>query len=136
MPSELRFVAMLTGLAALAGAASVFGIYRQDARQARTQAEAMTGGTVSAGKAAIGRYNCGGCHRIPGVDGATGTTGPALNGIAVRAQIAGVLTNDPANLARWLQHPQQILPGNGMPDQGVTARDARDMAAYLYTVRR
>jgi cytochrome c len=136
MPSELRFVLTLAGLAAVAGAASVFGIYRQDAAQARTHAEAMTGGNVEAGKAAIGGYNCGACHRIPGIAGATGETGPALNGIAVRAQIAGILVNNPDNLARWLRHPQQVLPGNGMPDQGVTERDARDMAAYLYTVRR
>ncbi|MFV1920757.1 c-type cytochrome [Sphingomonas sp. MJ1 (PH-R8)] len=136
MPSELRFVLILTGIATIAGAASVFGIYRQDSLQTRTQAEAMTGGDATAGKAAIGRYNCGACHRIPGIAGATGTTGPALNGVALRAEIAGVLVNDPKNLTRWLRQPQQVLPGNGMPDQGVTERDARDMAAYLYTLKR
>jgi cytochrome c len=135
MPSELRFVLILCGLTAAAGAASVFGIYRQDAAQARTHAEAMTGGHVDAGKAAIGRYNCGACHRIPGISGASGETGPALNGIAVRAQIAGVLVNNPDNLARWLRVPQQVLPGNGMPNQGVSDAEARDMAAYLYTVK-
>lgn len=136
MPSELRFVLILTGIATIAGAASVFGIYRQDRLQTRTQAEAMTGGDSTAGKAAIGRYHCGACHRIPGIAGATGITGPALNGIALRAEIAGVLVNDPKNLTRWLRQPQQVLPGNGMPDQGVTERDARDMAAYLYTLKR
>jgi cytochrome c2 len=135
MPSELRFVLILSALTAAAGAASVFGIYRLDAVQARTHAEAMTGGHVDAGKAAIGRYNCGACHRIPGIAGATGATGPALNGIAVRAQIAGVLVNNPDNLARWLRAPQQVLPGNGMPDQGIGEQEARDMAAYLYTVK-
>ena len=135
MPSELRFVLILSGLAAAAGVASVFGIYRQDAAQARTHAEAMTGGHVDAGKAAIGRYNCGACHRIPGIAGASGETGPALNGIAVRAQIAGVLVNNPANLSRWLRDPQQVLPGNGMPDQNLTEDEARDIAAYLYTIR-
>jgi cytochrome c2 len=136
MPSELRFVLILSALASVAAIASVFGIYRQDDAQARIQAEAMTGGNAEVGKAAIARYNCGACHRIPGISGAAGAAGPALNGIAVRAQIAGILVNNPDNLARWLEHPQQILPGNGMPDQGVTAREARDMAAYLYTVRR
>jgi cytochrome c2 len=136
MPSELRFVLILTGIATLAGAASVFGIYRQDATQARTQAEAMTGGHVDAGKAAMARYNCGACHRIPGIAGAMGTTGPALNGIAVRAEIAGVLVNDPGNMVRWLRQPQQVVPGNGMPNQGVTEQEARDMAAYLYTVKK
>lgn len=135
MPSELRFALVLSSLAVVGGAASIFGIYHQDGAQTRTHAEAMTGGNADAGKAAIARYNCGACHRIPGVSGALGETGPALNGIAVRAQVAGVLVNNPANLARWLQHPQQVLPGNGMPDQGVTDRDARDIAAYLYTVK-
>lgn len=136
MPSELRFALGLFVLAALAGVASVFGIYRQDAAQARTQAEAMTGGDVDAGKAAIARYNCGACHRIPGIASATGEAGPALNGIALRVHLAGVLVNNPDNLARWLRNPQQVLPGNGMPDQGVPQREARDMTAYLYTVRR
>jgi cytochrome c1 len=136
MPPELRFVLILSALTAVAGAVSVFGIYRQDGTQTRLHAEAMTGGKVDAGKAAIARYNCGACHRIPGIDGATGAGGPALNGIAVRAQLAGVLANNPENLSHWLRHPQQVLPGNGMPDQGVSEREARDIAAYLYTVRR
>ena len=133
MPSELRFVLFLVALTAAAGAASVFGIYRQDAAQKRTQAEAMTGGHVAAGKVAIGRYNCGACHSIPGVPGANGVTGPALDGMAVRAQIAGVMANRPDNLIYWLRYPQRVLPRNGMPDQGVSEKDARDMAAFLYT---
>ncbi len=136
MPFELRFVYAMTAFAALAGVLSVAGIYYQDSAQSRTHAEAMTGGSVAAGKAAIGRYNCGACHRIPGVGAATGVAGPALNGIATRSFIAGTLPNDSPNLQRWLQHPQQVVPGNAMPEQGVTPRDARDIAAYLYTLRR
>ncbi|GAA0750226.1 cytochrome C [Sphingomonas sp. ABOLD] len=136
MPFELRFVYAMTAFAALAGVLSVAGIYYQDSAQSRTHAEAMTGGSVAAGKAAIGRYNCGACHRIPGIGAATGVAGPALNGIATRSFIAGTLPNDSPNLQRWLQHPQQVVPGNAMPEQGVTPRDARDIAAYLYTLRR
>ncbi|SFK48049.1 Cytochrome c [Sphingomonas sp. NFR04] len=136
MPSELRFVYGMAALAALAGAASVAGIYYQDSAQARTNAEAMTGGSVRAGQAAIERYNCGACHRIPGIGAATGVAGPALNGVGTRSFIAGMLPNSPDNLERWIQHPQQVVPGNAMPDQRVTPRDARDIAAYLYTLRR
>jgi cytochrome c len=136
MPSELRFGLILLGLAIVVGVGSVFGIYRQDARQTRIQAEAMTRGVADAGQLAITRYNCGACHRIPGIAGAAGQAGPALGGIAVRAQIAGMLTNSPDNMVRWLRHPQRVLPGNGMPDLGVGDRDARDMAAYLYTLRK
>lgn len=136
MPSELRFVYGMAALAALIGAVSVAGIYYQDAAQTHTQAEAMTGGRVQAGRAAIERHACGACHRIPGIGAATGVAGPALNGIATRSFVAGVLPNDPANLQRWIRHPQRIVPGNGMPDQGVTPQEARDIAAYLYTLRR
>ncbi|KTF69373.1 c-type cytochrome [Sphingomonas sp. HT-1] len=89
-----------------------------------------------AAAAAIERHACGACHRIPGIGAATGVAGPALNGIATRSFVAGVLPNDPANLQRWIRHPQRIVPGNGMPDQGVTPQEARDIAAYLYTLRR
>jgi cytochrome c2 len=32
--------------------------------------------------------------------------------------------------------PQEMEPGTAMPDVGVTEADARDMAAYLYTLQR
>lgn len=136
MPASLVFVLALLGIAAVAGIASVAVLYRQDAAQARTSAEALTGGNVKAGQVAITRYTCGACHQIPGIPGAEGRVGPALAGVGIRAQIAGVLTNDPTNMIRWLRTPQQVLPGNGMPDQGISERDARDIAAYLYTLKR
>lgn len=136
MPSSLRFVLILFGLAALSAPVSVYLIERQDMQQARVTAEALTGGNVDAGEAAIGRYGCGGCHQIPSVSGAQGRVGPSLKSVAVRTEIAGVLPNQPDKLMLWLRHPQHVLPGNGMPEMGVTDRDARDMAAYLYTLRR
>ncbi len=61
--------------------------------------------------------------------------GPPLNQFALRAYIAGQLPNQPDNLMRWLQDPQQVEPGTAMPDLGVSPAVARDMAAYLYTLR-
>lgn len=136
MPYSLRFVLLLVGLSIVAAIASGVMIYGQDYAQARTTAEQLTLGHVDAGKSAIGRYGCGACHKIPGIHGAVGEVGPSLAGIATRSEIAGVLVNDPQNLTRWLRHPQEVVPGNGMPDQGITDREARDIAAYLYTVRR
>jgi hypothetical protein len=46
--------------------------------------------------------------------------------------IAGRLSNTEENLMLWIQNPQQIDPGNAMPDLGVTQEEARDIAAYLY----
>ena len=40
----------------------------------------------------------------------------------------------PANMVRWIQHPREIEHGTAMPDMGVTDSDARDIAAYLYTL--
>jgi hypothetical protein len=37
-------------------------------------------------------------------------------------------------MVRWLIDPQQFDPLSAMPALGVTDRDARDMAAFLYTL--
>jgi cytochrome c2 len=99
------------------------------------EAEAMTGGNVQRGKTAIGKYGCGSCHAIPGVEAATATVGPPLDRIAVRQYLGGHLTNTPANMAHWIQHPQSIDPKHAMPDMGVTDGDASDISAFLYTLR-
>jgi cytochrome c1 len=54
--------------------------------------------------------------------------------MATRAVIAGVLPNTPENLVRWLRAPQEVSPHNAMPNLGVTARDAADIAAFLHTL--
>ena len=77
---------------------------------------------------------CSSCHTIPGVPGAFGGIGPSLKGIAGRPLIAGKLPNTKANMERWLMHPQQVLPGAQMPDQGLTEEQARKIAAYLATL--
>jgi putative membrane protein len=99
------------------------------------EAAAMTGGDVRRGVTAIGKYGCGSCHQIPGIDTAVATVGPPLSQIAVRHYLGGHLVNTPDNMFKWLQHPQQIDPKNVMPEMGVTDQDARDIAAYLYTLR-
>ena len=60
---------------------------------------------------------------------------PPLIGISQRSYLAGMLENTPENLRRWIQHPRQVNPHTAMPEQGVTDRDASDIAAYLYTTR-
>ena len=93
------------------------------------------GGNAQRGAAMIKDYGCGSCHQIPGVADANGLVGPPLSNIGERVYIAGMLRNTPDNLIFWLRHPQQIVPGNVMPDMGMTAPDARDIATYLYTLR-
>jgi len=98
-------------------------------------AAAMTGGSPARGKETIRRYGCAACHSIPGISGAHGQVGPPLDHIGSRADLAGQRPNTPENLMRWIRDPQAIAPGTAMPQMGVTERDGRDIAAYLYTLR-
>jgi cytochrome c1 len=81
------------------------------------------------------RYGCTSCHTIPGVAGANGVVGPPLARFARRSYIAGHLSNDATTLVRWIRHPHALDGRTAMPEMGVSDGDARDMAAYLYTLR-
>ncbi len=80
-------------------------------------------------------YGCTSCHIIPGVAGTASTVGPSLSHMGNRTDIAGVISNTPENLVRWIQHPQQIHPGSAMPEMHVTFEDARTIAHYLETLQ-
>lgn len=87
------------------------------------------------GPALMQKYGCGACHSVPGVRGARGNVGPPLGNFGNRLYVAGMLRNNPDNLVKWIRTPQSVVPGNVMPDLGVSEQDARDIAAYLYTLR-
>jgi cytochrome c1 len=92
-------------------------------------------GDPDRGRITVVREACGSCHTIPGVDQADGLAGPPLGGFASRTMVAGMLPNTPQNLMLWLKSPQAAVPGNAMPDMGLTDRQAADVAAFLYTLR-
>lgn len=92
-------------------------------------------GDATAGREAIRRYGCGSCHQIPGVRGAQGVVGPPLEEFARRKYIAGNLPNEAENLVVWIMDPQAVEPGTAMPNLLVTETDARNIAAYLATLR-
>jgi cytochrome c len=104
-------------------------------RASGDQSQLIAGADVDRGRAAISRYGCGSCHNIPGITGAAGLVGPPLGDVARRVYIAGVLPNEPDNMIRWIENPPAIDPKTAMPYMGVTTRDARDIAAYLYNLR-
>jgi cytochrome c len=95
----------------------------------------IVGGDAARGKQAIVAYGCGACHEIPGIREAEGLVGPPLTRFANRAYIAGEVPNTPDQLVRWIMVPQAIEPKTAMPVLGVSAAAARDIAAYLYTLR-
>ena len=98
----------------------------------RTRAELITEGNVDRGRHLFTAYGCGGCHSLTGVPAARGLVGPTLDGIGSRVMLGGRLENTPQNLMRWIADPQAVAPGTAMPDLGVTPRDQRDLAAFLY----
>jgi mono/diheme cytochrome c family protein len=90
---------------------------------------------VARGRQLMHQYACSACHIIPGVTGSAVHVGPPLAGLASRRLIAGSLPNTEDNLVRWLRDPASVDPATAMPAMGVSERDARDMAAYLGTLR-
>jgi mono/diheme cytochrome c family protein len=96
---------------------------------------AMRPGDPGRGVAAMQQYACTTCHTIPGMVGAAAHVGPPLAGIGDRKFLGGRLPNSPGNLARWIRHPREVSPQSLMPDLGVTEEHARDMAAYLLTLK-
>ncbi|HEY0848056.1 MAG TPA: c-type cytochrome [Noviherbaspirillum sp.] len=101
----------------------------------RSSAAILHQGDPEAGRRAIGQYLCATCHRIPGIVGASKHVGPPLDRIATRKYIAGILPNTRENMIRWLQDPKQVDPLSAMPALGVREQDARDMAAFLSTLK-
>jgi cytochrome c2 len=93
------------------------------------------GGDLENGRLLLRQFGCGTCHDIPGVAVARGKVGPPLGGIARRVYLGGVLPNTPENMAAFIRAPQQADPRTAMPDLGVGEAHARDMVAYLYTLK-
>lgn len=114
---------------ALAAAAMAGGCRRDPPRVL------VAGGDAARGREAIAAYGCGACHVVPGVRAAQGMVGPPLTAFAGRAYIAGEAPNTSSALIRWIMNPQSIEPGTAMPSLGVSEAHARDIAAYLYTLR-
>lgn len=97
--------------------------------------QAEPSGDARRGARLMAQYQCGRCHAIPGVEGANGRAAPPLAGFGARAYIAGQVPNTTAKLRQWIVAPASLLPGATMPALGAGEADARDMAAYLATLR-
>lgn len=95
----------------------------------------LTAGDAKAGRQVIATIECGVCHQIPGIVGANGIVGPSLEGFGQRKLIGGIVPNEPAFLQQWLQDAPSLAPNTGMPELPLSDNEARDVAAYLYTLR-
>ncbi|RWA62466.1 MAG: c-type cytochrome [Mesorhizobium sp.] len=125
--------AALLGIALVAApAAFVAANVARDNHRQMAVAKTITGGDPDRAPAIFRRYGCTGCHTIPGIPGADGQAGAPLEGLSKRVYIAGVLKNRPDNLVAWIVSPRSISPQTAMPATGISRREAKDLAAYLY----
>lgn len=95
----------------------------------------VAGADPERGRAAIGKIGCGVCHEIPGIRGAGGIVGPSLARFGLRALVGGVVPNRPEQLVIWVRAAPTLAPKTGMPQLPLSEDEARDVAAYLYTLR-
>lgn len=117
-------------LAAVAGAMLLVG----GCQEVAVQPQPIAGADAARGRQTIERVGCGACHVIPGVAWPKGRVGPALDGFARQALIGGRFPNRPEVLARWVRDAPAMAPQTGMPAMPMTEQEARDVAAYLYTL--
>ena len=101
----------------------------------RPESVSPTAGDPNRGKQLIEQYGCNSCHIVPGINGAKGMVGPSMEHIASRQIIAMKLPNTTANMTAYIQNPQMADPQNAMPNLGVKPDEARDIVAYLSTLK-
>lgn len=85
------------------------------------------------GAALLAQFQCGACHVIGGVPGATGTLAPTLDGLARRSYLAGRVPHTRDALQRWIVDPASLVPGTAMPAMGVTPAQAARMVEWFAT---
>ena len=99
-----------------------------------TVATTSTAGTVSRGKELIDKFACTACHAIPGCERG-GSLGPSLAGIGSRPQISGRVPNNMSTMTAYIVDPSSVDPPTRMPPVGATEAEARDIAAFRFTLR-
>jgi cytochrome c1 len=130
-----RAVILLASLLLLgvAGVVAMVGPLGPAERQPRPE-QTVAGGDPERGRQIITRSGCMACHVIPGIAGAQGLVGPPLERFASRAYVGGVVPNRPQNLVAWILDPPSIDPLTAMPPTGISEPEARDVAAFLYSL--
>ena len=133
----LHFAASATAALALPGCDSPALERLRTGREPWDERSAMrvVGGDAQRGRLGLREHSCTSCHAVPGERGPRAQVGPPLTQFGRRTNIGGSLPNHPEQLVRFIMNAPRELPGTGMPDLPVNEAEARDMAAYLYTLR-
>jgi cytochrome c len=102
---------------------------------AEREAAELTRGNPQLGRDAIVSLGCVACHEVPGFRGTKPTVAPPLTGFAQRSFVAGATENTPEQLVQFLRDPRSVAPRSAMPKLPMSEDQARDLAAFLYTLR-
>ena len=111
------------------------GEFRAWVEHQRQPAAEPTSELEQRGKEAFVNNACISCHNVEGTI-AQGQIGPDLTHFASREELAaGILPNDSASLARWLEDPQEVKPGNLMKIREMDDETIAELVAYLQSLR-
>lgn len=99
------------------------------------EAREMEGMGAPTGAAARGfavfDAHCAACHEIRGTS-AGGVYGPDLTNLGDRTTLAaGILKNNPQNLAYWIRNTQDVKPGAEMPEVPLSDDEMKPLVNYL-----
>lgn len=95
----------------------------------------VDGGDAARGRETLAALECGACHDIPGVPGAHSHVGPPLAAFSRNVYIAGKHPNVPRVLIQFVRDAPSLAPDTAMPAIAMTEQQARDIAAYLYSLK-
>jgi cytochrome c1 len=111
-----------------------FASWEKSEQAAPAAASQNASPAVLAGAKIFANSPCTTCHRIDGVS--KGYIGPDLTHFGTRTTLAGgILSNTPANVAKWVTNPQAIKPGAQMPQLGLAGEQLNDLVAYLLSLK-
>lgn len=76
--------------------------------------------------------SCIGCHAIGGQGG---KVGPNLTNFGDRELVVGIKTNNKEELEKWIKNPQEVKPGNKMPQVQLTPEQLSSVVEYLGSLK-
>ena len=91
--------------------------------------------SIAKGRQLVAAKGCVACHTFPDVKWPRGGLGPSLEGFGRQGLIAGRLPNQPGVLMQFVRNAPALVPGTAMPAIPMTDQEARDVTAYLLTLK-
>lgn len=91
--------------------------------------------STAAGRRLVADKGCVACHTFPDVKWPRGGLGPSLQDFGRQGLIAGRLPNQPGVLMQFVRNAPALVPGTAMPAVSMTDQEARDVTAYLLTLK-